>query len=269
MRGIYREFSKYRAILFINVQNNFAYVGEFIYRSFFMALLIYIFLHLWKAAYGSTGATSVNGITLSNLVWYLVITETIWMSKPQFAQKISEEVKDGTLAYTISRPCNYLLYHYSAGLGDTVLRLAINFSVGFLMAFLMVGAPAVNIASLPLLLITIALGLILDFCFESLIGLSAFLTEDITGFQLVYSKTLFILGGLNIPLDFFPSWLQHVAKLLPFNLIIYSPARLFISFSFEGWYSVLLLQVLWIAMMGSLLAFAFNAAMRRLSINGG
>ncbi len=269
MKMISRGLSKYIAILLINVQNNFAYAGEFFYRSFFMILIIFIFMHLWKAAYGASGSTSISGITLNNLIWYLVMTEAILMSRPVFSGKISDEVKDGTLAYTIGRPFNYLLFHYASGMGDTILRIIINFASGSLLAFLLVGPCSFNPVFIPFLVITIAMGLLLDFLIEGLIGLSAFLIEDVSGIQLVYSKLLFILGGLMIPLDFFPLWLQGIAKCLPFHLILYAPARLFIDFSLESWLGILGLQFIWIIVLGSSLVLFFSAAMRRLSINGG
>jgi len=269
VRALSRGFSKYLAVLLINVQNNFAYAGELFYRSFFMLLIIYIFMHLWKAAYSASGSVAVGGITLSSLIWYLVMTEAILMSRPVFSVKISDEVKDGTLAYTIGRPCNYLLFHYASGMGDTILRIIINFASGAALAFLLAGPFPFNPVFLPFLVITIALGLLLDFVLEGLIGLSAFLTEDISGLQLVYSKLLFILGGLMIPLDFFPPWLSSLAKYLPFHLILYAPARLFIDFSMESWLRILGLQFLWSAVLGSSLVLLFSAAMRRLSINGG
>ena len=31
-----------------------------------------------------------------------------------------------------------------------------------------------------------------------------------------------------IPLDFFPAWLRNVSLILPFNYMMYAPARLFV-----------------------------------------
>lgn len=50
----------------------------------------------------------------------------------------------------------------------------------------------------------------------ALIGLAAFLVEETNSFELIYQKAVFILGGMLLPLDMFPEWLQRIARLLPF-----------------------------------------------------
>ena len=43
---------------------------------------------------------------------------------------ISEEVKDGSIAYTLVRPYNYLAYHFFNGLGETVVKMSVLFICG-------------------------------------------------------------------------------------------------------------------------------------------
>ena len=134
-----RSISKYAAITRINLQSNLAYIGEFAYRSIFMVIILYVFIQLWRTTYSVTGTSQIAGLTLSDTIWYLVMTETIMLSKMRFAGKIAEEVKDGSLAYTIGRPYSYLLYHFFCGIGDTLLRMVINFVAGSILVTLLVG----------------------------------------------------------------------------------------------------------------------------------
>jgi ABC-2 type transport system permease protein len=206
-------------------------------------------------------------LTLPDTIWYLVLTETIMLSKIRFAGKISEEVKDGSLAYTIGRPYSYLLYHFFYGLGDVVLRMGINFVIGSILVTLLVGPmPATN---LPAVLVTVFLAIVLDFCVNGLIGLMAFFTEDTDSFVLIYQKILFILGGMMIPLDFMPAWLKNIALVLPFNLMVYAPARLFVQFNWASWLSVVAQQLVWIAIATLALNLVFRWGIRHVSINGG
>ncbi len=262
-----RSISKYTAITRINLQSNLAYVREVVFRSIFMLVILYVFIQLWTATYNTTGSTSIAGLTLPDTIWYLVMTETIMLSKIRFAGKISEEVKDGSLAYTIGRPYSYLLYHFFYGLGDVVLRMGINFVVGAILVTLLVGPmPATN---LPAVLVTVMLAIILDFCFNGVIGLMAFFTEDTDSFVLIYQKILFILGGMMIPLSFMPAWLKNLALALPFNLMVYAPAQLFVQFDWTGWLSVVVQQLAWILLAAVVLNLIFRWGIRRVSINGG
>jgi ABC-2 type transport system permease protein len=260
---------KYGAIAQINLQNSLAYAGELAYRSLFMVLILYVFIQLWRATYGALGTATIAGLSFADTLWYLVMTETIELSRTRFANQMSDEVKDGSIAYTMGRPYNYLLYHWSYGLGDTLLRLVINFAAGSILVTVLVGPmPLKPVYVLPLLA-SIMLAMALNFCVQGMIGLCAFITEDVQSIQIIYQKFLFILGGMMIPLDFFPGWLKDVSLILPFSYMMYAPARLFVQFDWTRWLNVVTMQVVWLGVFGLALWALFRVGLRRVSINGG
>jgi len=110
---------------------------------------------------------------------------------------------------------------------------------------------------------------LVDFMFLSAIGLLAFMVEDTFSFRLIYQKITFILGGLLIPIDFLPAWLQRIARLLPFQLTTYAPAKLFVAFSWEQFNQLLFSGLLWMAILGLALIWQYRWASQRLAINGG
>ncbi len=260
---------KYSAIAQINLQNSLAYAGELANRSLFMVLILYVFVQLWKATYSAVGTATIAGLSFADTLWYLVMTETIELSRTRFANQMSDEVKDGSIAYTLGRPYNYLLYHWSYGLGDTLLRLAINFTAGTILVTLLVGPMPLQPVYIFPLLINILLAMALNFCVQGLIGLCAFITEDIQSIQIIYQKFLFILGGMLIPLDFFPGWLKDFSLMLPFNYMMYAPARLFVQFDWTRWMNVTGMQALWLGVFAVALGALFRAGLRHVSINGG
>ena len=102
-----------------------------------------------------------------------------------------------------------------------------------------------------------------------MIGLAAFVTEDVSAFMWIYQKFAFILGGLLVPLDFYPAWLQTIAKALPFSSMVYGPARLFVEPTLEQFLTVMLMQIVWIAVFGVLLLIAYRRGLTLLTVNGG
>jgi len=110
---------------------------------------------------------------------------------------------------------------------------------------------------------------ILNFCITCLIGLSAFLVEDVSPFVWIYQKFVFILGGFLIPLDFYPLWLQTVARALPFSAMIYGPSKLFVSPSWDLLAQVMFAQTAWIAAMGFALVISYRRGVAYLTVNGG
>ena len=87
--------------------------------------------------------------------------------------------------------------------------------------------------------------------------------------SLLHQPRLLVLGGLLIPLDFFPEWLQTIALNLPFAWIIFGPARLFVDPSLARLGAVLTQQGIWLAVVGGAVWLFYRWAVARLVINGG
>jgi ABC-2 type transport system permease protein len=260
--------SKYWAIFQTQLLNNLAYVGNLLTGSIAIILFMFIFAQLWRVAYGSTGSSVIAGLSFHDVLWYLMLAEVIELSKPRLAQAIAQSVRDGSIAYQLSKPYNFLLYQCSVGLGDSVLKVVFNALVGGVVVWLMVGPPP-DPRWWPLVLVTVFGAWLIYFCFTALIGLAAFVTEEVRAFEWIYQKLIFILGGFLIPLDLYPAWLQPIAKATPFAQAIYGPARFFVDPSLERFGQVLLGQWLWLAVLFGLLAFLYQQSTQRLAINGG
>ena len=215
------------------------------------------------------GTAEIAGLTLANTIWYFLIAEVIELSKFRHDVAISEEVKDGSIAYTLVRPYNYLVYHFSNGMGDTILKMLLVFLLGAPLALIYAGLPAISLLHLPLVLLVMGVALLIDFCAASMIGLMAFVMEDTFSLRLIYQKLIFILGGLLIPVDFLPDWLQRIARALPFSLITYAPAKLFVAFTWTQFWQILAAQMGWLTLLAFLLWRQYRWATRRLAVNGG
>lgn len=263
-----KTFQKYWAIFQITLINGLAYPGELIGRSLMIIPFMWIFYQLWKVTYAAAGTDVINGLTLSNVLWYLMLAETIELGRPPLARTISENVKDGSIAYLLNKPYDFLLYQLSTTMGETVFRALLNALFGGAVVLWLVGAPE-HPEGFLIVLPAVVGAWVLHFCVTAMIGLSAFLVEDVSAFTWIYQKLAFLFGGLLIPLDFYPSWLQAVAKALPFSSVTYGPARLFVTPTPELFVNVMTLQGIWIVVLGLLLLFAYRRGLAYLTVNGG
>lgn len=270
-RGTWRASArKYSAIARINLQNSLAYAWEAAGQGIFITLFIFVFAQLWKATFRAQDAAVIGGLTLVQTLWYFVWAELIQLTKPPVAPMIEQEVKDGSLAYTLGRPYNYLLYHFFSGLGGVLIRIVFVLSFGAAVAWIEVGPlDTFRLDTLPAVLLVTALAFTLDFIFMAGIGLSAFFVEDTSAFRLIYQKINFVLGGLLIPVDFLPDAVQGVARVLPFNLVLYAPSKLFVAWDGTQFLQVLALQAIWIAVLAGVVALMYRYGARHLSVNGG
>jgi ABC-2 type transport system permease protein len=263
-----KTFRKYWAIFQITLLNSLAYPGELIGRSLLIIPFMWIYFQLWNVTFNASGTNVINGMTLYSTMWYLMMAETIELSRPALARTISDNVKDGSIAYILNKPYSFVLYQFSNSMGETIFRALINALFGSAMVWWLVGPPPTPLGWLftfPALLGT----WVLNFCISCLIGLSAFLVEDVAPFMWIYQKFIFILGGFLIPLDFYPNWLQVIAKALPFSAIIYGPSKLFVVPTWELFGQVMLMQTVWILALGATLAIAYRRGVTYLTVNGG
>lgn len=259
---------KYWSIFEIQLANSLAYPGELLGRSLVILPFMWIFCQLWRVTFAASGTGEINGLTLVSTLWYLMIAETIELSRPRLGNVISEAVKDGSIAYILSKPYDFLLYHFSSSMAETLLRALMNAVFGSILVWALIGAPPSAIGALVVLPVLVG-AWTLNFCISALIGLSAFWVEDISAFLWIYQKLAFVLGGLLIPLDFYPPALQAIARALPFAAMTYGPARLFIDPTPQAFLSTLSMQAAWIAVFVALLAAFYRKSIRVLTVNGG
>jgi ABC-2 type transport system permease protein len=244
------------------------YPADLAMRSWMIVMFMVIFAQLWTTTYRALGQSSIGGLSLNETLWYLMVAETIVLSKPRLTSAIAEQVKDGAIAYLLNKPYHFLLYHFSVALGDGIVRMMFNALAGGAIVWLLIGPPP-NIFSAPLVLIAIALAWLIDCALTAAIGLAAFVTEDVAAFDWIYAKFVLILGGVLIPLDFFPDWLRDSAQVLPFAYATYHPARFFIQPDLERFAALILGQGLWLGALALALAFIYRRGEARLTINGG
>lgn len=261
--------NKYVWVAATSARSNIYYFGEALSRVVFLAVIMYIFLRLWQVTYSEMGATSLGGLTLPQMLWYLAVTEAIMLSVPRTAPQVDQDVRTGAVAMHLIRPLSYPLYQLSLCLGERIVRFALNFLVGVLLCLLFVGGSAISLKGVLMLLLALPLAFVLDFLGNFLVGLCAFWIEDTAGIALIYSRLTMILGGMLIPLELFPGFVQPLLRALPFASVIYGPARVFVAPSSIELLRVLSLQISGVVVFSLLVAFVYSRAMKRVQAHGG
>jgi ABC-2 type transport system permease protein len=183
--------------------------------------------------------------------------------------EISEAVKAGDLAYTLARPLSYPFYQVANSLGNSAPRFVLNLLTAAAVVRLGMGRLAGDLPGLLAFLGMAALALVLDALIAVLIGLLAFWIEEVMPAFWIYQKLLFTVGGLFLPLEMFPDWLQGAVRWLPFQFIAYVPARAFVAFEPGFVLRGVAGQVAYIVTLGALVALVWWRAQRRLVVHGG
>jgi ABC-2 type transport system permease protein len=253
----------------IAARQQWAYRGELLMRSISMILFMGIFVALWHTAFAVRGGEALAGYTLVDIVWYLAMTETITLSSSRAFITISEAVKSGDLAYTLTRPVSYPFFQVAHSLGDAVPRFVLNFLTASLVVVLGVGAVAGNWQGVLSFLVMAWLALLLDALIAVLIGLSAFWLDEVMPVFWIYQKLLFTVGGLFLPLEMFPAWLQRISAWLPFRFVANAPARAFVAFDAREVMGMVLGQVIYIVILTGAVMLVWRMAQKRMVMHGG
>ncbi len=196
-------------------------------------------------------------------------TEVDCLSRPRVAGLIQEEVRDGTLAVTLARPWSYPAFHFWRSFGEGAVRVVPVLVVGFSLAALFVGPLPGYLRALPFGLLLILLGLAVGIMWTLAIGLLAFWLEEVSPVFWIVQKAIFILGGLFLPIDFFPPGLAAVARWLPFSFSAYWPAITMVSFRWSTFLTGLAGAAVWLAVLAGTVALLFAAGRRRVHAQGG
>ena len=128
---------KYFQVFRISARNQIAYLPAFLARNLFFVMVVFIFSSLWRAIYG--GRELLAGLTMTQVLWYFTLTEVIELSKTNVYQEIQEEVKDGTIAYTLIRPFSYITYYFFQAMGQNLVKMGPMLLEAFLLANIFAG----------------------------------------------------------------------------------------------------------------------------------
>lgn len=264
-----KSIRKYLQITKITMTNSLVYVWNFLSKNVFFVFIMFVYMMLWKNIYGQKGDT-IGGLTINQMIWYLVITELVTLSRTDIHTQINEDVKSGNIAYFLTKPYNYVYYCFSYFVGEVGIKLLTNGVIGIIIGVVYAGSlVGFSLSHLPFILLSLILGCTINFFIYMALALTSFWLEENTPFFWIYSKLIFTLGGMLMPIELFPVWLQRIASYLPFAYVTYVPARLTVDFSFDNFYRQFPIQVVYLIVFFALSMALYRRGARNLNVNGG
>lgn len=223
------------------------------------------------AAIGAAG-TSIAGYTAgqaSSFVWW---SQGLVAAVGLFGlTEMAQRVRSGDVAVDFARPVDPQLAYLAADLGRAGFQLLARG-----LPSLLVGAATFGIALpqgpwlWPLGLLSIGLAVTISFGCRYAVDLTSFWLVENRGVQLVYLVVSGFLGGLYVPVHWFPQWLQAIAHRTPFPSMLQGPIDVVSGRAgpAEAW-GIVLVQTLWAAAALALGQLLTRRGRRRLEVQGG
>ena len=260
--------AKYYEVAKIHVLEKVSYSWNQVFYGLIIGIVLFVFVHIWQAIYA--GKPTIEGFSIAQMIWYLALAEVIVFSAGGGGiERIGDDVKSGVIASSLTKPLNFVGKEFAVLLANFFYTLLVSGFIAFAVAYLLVGPIPFHLANIPLVLAMLVGSAILNFTLVIFLGLFAFWFEDVSSIYFIYQKFLFILGGMFVPLDVYPVWIQGIVKYLPFSFIMYMPSKLFVHFDWDVFLTGIIGQVGWILVGAVLLKVIYDKGIKRVNINGG
>lgn len=258
---------KYLFFIQIGFKQGFAEKGATLGRLGFYAIILLIFSRIWTVTYAVMPEQQESNPT--DLLWYLAITEWIVISTPLVYLQIEKDVRSGDIAYFLNRPVSYVGMKIFEGFGHQLFRMCVLGLAGIFFAGFLSGGLPTHLNHLILIFPLGVLAGLISILFQASVGLTAFWIQDATPIFWLWQKCWFVLGGLMIPLSFYPASLRVFSEWSPFSALLYWPAHAALSGNINEGLVGLGLLIFWGFWAIALLLTLYKRGVRVLNVNGG
>lgn len=252
----YRRYAAYPAATWAGAFTNTAF-------GFMQA---YIFLAVYRHR------ADVGGFDVTETLTYAWLAQALIGTVAVFGwSDLAIRIKSGDIATDLARPVHPLRIGLAFDLGralyQSLFRGIPPFVVGALVFDLT--APRNPLVWLAFL-VSVVLAIVVSYAFRALYNLAAFWMLDHRGALMVGLTTSLFFSGFIVPLQFFPGWLETVARATPFPSMVQLPVEIFVGHATGAGIALnLLQQVGWAAAMVALTQAVFAAGTRKLVVQGG
>ena len=260
---------KYFDIYKTTLINELQYISDILFNFISFLIKIFIFFQLWNYLY-SDSSNLIAGLSKNQMIWYVIITELIWYGtrNKTLTNQITDDIKSGSIAYTLNKPYSYLTYIIVKNYGEITIRFFLYLILSIITGLVFIGPIDFSITTLPYLIIIFMLAFIINAIIRIIISMLAFYIEDATPFHWLYDKFLLILGTI-FPIEIFPKVIRPVLTYSPIYVVTYGPAKLVIDFSIGVFLKVFIIQIIYLLVCLILMIIIYKRGVKKLNVNGG
>ena len=97
---------KYLYIYKSTLIENLSYIPNIMLGFITFFITMFVLINLWQYIYSDPNEV-INGYTIEQMMWYVLITETLWYGTKNkiLTNEISQDIRTGNIAYNIYGLC--------------------------------------------------------------------------------------------------------------------------------------------------------------------
>jgi ABC-2 type transport system permease protein len=184
---------------------------------------------------------------------------------------VAQRVRTGDVVIDLIRPVHPIAAWLAEDIGRAGQACLVRFCTPLIVGGAIYGLRfPERAATVPLLVVSASLGVLISFGCRVLVNMIAFWLLDVRGLVTIYVVTSNILSGLLMPVAFFPGWLRTLAYLTPFPSMVQIPVDVGVErLTGVGALGAVGMQACWAAALLAAAALVLRRGERRLVVQGG
>ena len=234
----------------------------------------FVYVMVYVAFYESGGNNLP--MELPQVVTYLWLNQALLALVNQFSkdQELFKLIREGGISYELARPKNlYFMWYFKVmaqRLASVLLRFFPLLIVTMILPFpFHIGTPA-SILHFISFLISLSLGTLLVTALSVFYPIITLVTMNEKGIVNLIMTIASILSGVDVPIPFFPKFLQLVSSFLPFQYISDLPFRLYVgNISIKDGVFGMFIQFIWIIIFIIIGNVIMKINIKRVTVQGG
>ena len=235
-------------------------------------LYLIVVYFLWKAIFASVDTDTVNGMTFSNTLIYLVLATALYGFMEMYVVwEISRNIQSGKIVLDLLKPMPFRRYMFWSYSGSFVTQFFLTFLPTFLIvAAVTHGAIPFGI-NLVFFIMAVVMAVSINYSIDFIVSTICLYTESIWGINIMKQVIVLLLSGATIPIAFFPEPLKSIVLYLPFQSIYNAPLSILLNGhpTAETVLPILGMQLFWVVVMNIVSRLFWNISVRQITVNGG
>ncbi|NIO75614.1 MAG: hypothetical protein GTN69_06980 [Armatimonadetes bacterium] len=263
-----RKYVAYARVQFIALKEYaFNFLGGLLMVPIDMGMTVLI----WGAIYSFIG--QVGSFSLADMLAYQLLVRALivaFLSVGTVNYQVWDDIHQGNLSLFLSRPINYQAAKLASEVGKSVVPLVSRMAL-FLVACVILKLYIPAQAGIWLFfLLSVALGFVIMFLVQFIIGAMTFWVERIFGVRDLVSTVNQLLSGQLIPVSVLPAFIQSLSSVLPFQFTLFVPISIYLGkVSGNGPLHLLAIQTAWLIGLLLLSALIWRQGVKRYEAQGG
>lgn len=225
-----------------------------------------ILVSMWIFIYASS-AGLIKGYTQNEMITYVLVGGLCLAFTRNFIySSISRDIEKGDLSLFLVKPVSYIKFNIYSEFGGLILTFIVSILSQFVIISIFSSKFIFNmdIKVLLIMFIMLIFAFFIEILVGILIGLIAFWTTEINGFQNMIFIIKKFFAGMYFPLSLLPASLAFVGYYLPFAYSFFMPAQLYLgkvdlNTAIKG----LGIQLVWIVILSFIVRIVWSRGLKK------